>query len=429
MPDPGSASAAVDAADRAPPAVSPPVAKRVPKVRRLHGDEVVDDYAWLVDRDDPDTIAYLEAENAYTESATAGLADLRDRLFHEIKARVQESDLSVPSRKGPWLYYGRTIEGRQYGLFCRRPAAAAAGPALGEPAPAEPAAGAPAADAPAPDEQVLIDSNELAGTSPYFALGAADVSPDHHLLAYSTDFEGDESYTMRFKDLDTAEVLADEISGTYYGTAWSSDSSVLFYVTLNEAKRPHRLWRHRLGTPAADDELLHEETDERFFCSVHLTRSERFVVFTLGSTVTSEAWVLPSDQPLGRFSVVEPRRQGVEYSVEHHGDRFLILTNDGAENFRLMAAPVDAPGRSNWRDVIGHRDDTRLDHVDAFAGHLVVHFRRDGLTGLRVVPMPSSGPDTAGGHEIEFPEPVYSVGPGDNPEYDTTSFGSTTPRS
>jgi oligopeptidase B len=402
----------------------PPVAKRVPSVRRLHGDEVVDEYRWLVDRDDPDTVAYLEAENAYTASVTAGLADLRDRLFHEIKSRVQETDLSVPSKKGPWLYYGRTIEGQQYGLFCRRPGgddhARGDGAAAADP-PSEPDAEGPA------DEQVLIDSNELAGDSPYFALGAADVSPNHRLLAYSTDFDGGETYTMRFKDLDTGELLADEIPGTYYGTAWSGDSSVLFYVTLNDAKRPYRLWRHRLGTPAAEDEMVHEETDDRFFCSVHLTRSERFIVVNIGSTVTSEVWVLPSDDPLGTFTIVEPRRQGIEYSVDHQGDRFLILTNDEAENFRLMEAPVGAPGpgRENWRDVIEHRDDTRLDHVDAFAGHFVVHFRRDGLTGLRVVDHEDDDGEasgTRGSHDIEFPEPVYTVGPGDNPEYETTSF-------
>jgi oligopeptidase B len=410
------------------PPAGPPVAKRVPTVRRLHGDEVVDDYAWLVHRDDPETVAYLEAENAYTASVTAGQADLRERLFHEIKARVKETDLSVPSRKGPWWYYGRTIEGRQYGLFCRRPARAGVDPlddllssgqldeagGDGSVEPDTPDAAAAEPD----DEQVLIDSNVLAGDSPYFALGAADVSPDHRLLAYSTDYEGDETYTMRFKVLETGELLADEIPGTFYGTAWSADSSVFFYVTLNDAKRPYRLWRHRLGSAAAEDELVHEETDERFFCSVHLTRSERFVVVTLGSAVTSEVWVLPSDEPLGEFAVVEPRRQGVEYSVDHQGDRFLILTNDGAENFRLVEAPVDAPARENWRDVIAHRDDTRLDRVNAFADHLVVHFRRDGLTGLRVVP--AAGVEE--GHEIEFPEPVYTVGPDDNPEFETATF-------
>jgi oligopeptidase B len=408
-------SSAAAGASGSPPS-SAPVAKRVPRVRRLHGDEVVDEYAWLVERDDPDTVAYLEAENAYTASVTAGLAELRERLFGEIKARVKETDLSVPSRKGPWWYYGRTVEGSQYGLFCRRPVVPGADP-FDEHGGVDEADGGPDLEG-APDEQVLIDSNVLAGDSPYFALGAVDVSPDHRLLAYSTDYEGDETYTMRFKDLETGELLADEIPGTYYGTAWSVDSSVLFYVTLNEAKRPYRLWRHRLGTPATEDELLHEETDERFFCSVHLTRSERFVVVNLGSAVTSEVWVLPADEPLGEFTVVEPRRQGIEYSVDHHGDRFLILTNDGAENFRLMEAPVGAMGRDNWRDVIPHRDDTRLDHVDAFADHLVVHFRRDGLTGLRVVP--SAGVDDS--HEIVFPEPVYTVGPGDNPEYETVSF-------
>jgi oligopeptidase B len=372
----------------------PPAAKRVPSVRTLHGEEVVDEYAWLLDRDDPDTVAYLEAENAYTEASMAHLGDLKERLFQEIKGRVQETDLSVPSRKGPWWYYTRTVEGLQYPIFCRR--------------------STPEDD---DDEQVLLDGNELAGDSPYFALGTFEVSPDHGLLAYSTDFDGDETYTLRFKDLETGELLPDEIPNTYYGTAWSADASVFFYTTLDDAKRPYRLWRHRLGTPLADDELVHEEKDERFYASVDLSRSERFVIFHLGSAVTSEVWVLPSDDPLAEFSVVEPRRQGVEYSVEHQGERFLVLTNDDAENFRLVEAPVSAPGRDNWVDVLAHRPDTRLDHVDAFAGRLVVHFRRDGLTGLRVIRTPDG--ET---HDIEFPEPVYTVGPGANPEYDTPTF-------
>ncbi|MGH9246206.1 MAG: S9 family peptidase [Acidimicrobiales bacterium] len=397
--------------------VSPPIAKQVATVRRLHDDEVVDEYAWLRDRNDPDTLAYLDAENSYTQAATAHLADLRERLYGEIKARIQETDLSVPARKGPWWYYSRTIEGRQYGIFCRRPDHRSR------------TANGADSDPPEPDEsteRVLLDSNELAGDSPYFALGALDVSPDHRLLAYSTDYAGDESYTLKFKDLDAGEDLSDEIPNTYYGTAWSADSSVFFYVTLDANHRPYRLWRHRLGTPYTADELLHEESDERFFASVHLTRSERYVVFYLGSAVTSEAWVLPSDDPMGLFRVVEPRRQGIEYSVQHHERRFLILTNREAENFRLVEAPIDAPTRENWVDLIAHRDDTRLDHVAAFASHLMVHFRRDGLTGLRVI---SVDRDTAheadnddGTHEIEFPEPVYTVGPGDNPEYDTRTF-------
>ena len=196
---------------------------------------------------------------------------------------------------------------------------------------------------PAPDdeanESVLIDGNELAGDSPFFALGVVDVSPDHHLLAFSTDYDGNESFTLRFKDLDTREVLSDSVTGTYYGSAWGTDNATFFYTTIDEAHRPYRLWRHRLGTPSSDDELVYEETDERFFLGVELTRSEGFVVVDLSSKVTTEVRILDAAHPDAELQVFEPRRQGVEYSIDHQGDRFLVLHNDGALNFELALLP------------------------------------------------------------------------------------------
>jgi oligopeptidase B len=370
-----------------------PIAPRKPRVRKVHGDETIDDYYWLLDRDDPDTITYLEAENAFTAAQTEHLGPLRERLFEEIKARVQETDLSVPSRRGPWWYVSRTEEGKQYPIFCRRPA---------------------------PDDEehevVLVDGNELAGDSPFFALGTVDVSPDHNVLAFSTNFDGGESYTLQFKDLATGGLLPDSIEGTYYGTAWATDNATFFYTTIDDAHRPYRLWRHRLGTTSANDVLVYEEKDERFFLSVGLTRSEGFIIVHLGSKITSEVRVLDAAAPEEELRVLEPRRQGVEYSVEHQGERFLVLHNDGALNFELSAAPTSTPGRANWRPLIPHRDDTRLMDVDAFAGHFVVHQRRDALTGLRVVR------NDGDMHEIEFDEPLFSVDPGSNLEYDTTTF-------
>ena len=291
--------------------LGPPTAKRLPHTRRVHADETLDDWFWLRDRDDPDTVAYLEAENAYTEASTERLAPLRARLFDEIKSRVQETDLSVPVRRGPWWYVTRTQEGMQYPRLCRR-----------------------AGRDDEASEQLLLDGNELAGSSPYFAFGAVDVSPDHGILAYSTDYDGDEEYTLRFKDLATGEVLADAIEGTYYGTAWATDNATFFYTTMDAAHRPYRVWRHRLGTDNRDDVLVFEELDERFFVTIELSRSERFVVLSLTSKITSEVHVLSADEPDGSFRVIEPRRQGVEYAVDHQGDRFLILHNDGALGLR-----------------------------------------------------------------------------------------------
>jgi oligopeptidase B len=369
----------------------------------------MDEYAWLADKTNPDTIAYLEAQNAYTEALTAGQAGLRDEIFGEIKARTQETDLSVPARKGSWWYYARTVEGQQYALYCRRPVTP------GESGP--PAA--PAGGEQAEGEQVLVDGNDLAGDHAFFKLGAFEVSPDGGLLAYSTDFEGSERFTVRVKNLVTGEVGADEIPGAFYGCAWSADATALFYVTVDDAWRPYRVWRHLVGTPAASDVVVFEETDERFWAGVGLTRSERFLVISSSSKLTSEAWLLDAATPDGEFTVVVPRRPGIEYSVEHQvtadgTDRLLVLHNDHAENFELAQAPVTDPAA--WTPLIPHRADTRLLGVDAFAGHLVVYQRRDGLTGLRVVR------GDGGDYEIDFPEPVYTVGPGENPEYDTATF-------
>lgn len=271
-----------------------PVAKRVPTERVHHGDTVVDEYAWLAAKDDPDTIAYLEAENTWTEQRTAHLSGLRTELFEEIRRRTQETDLSVPTRKGGYWYYTRTEEGRQYGVHCRRAVRD------GETTPIS------ADGAPLEGEEILLDGNLLAEGHDFFALGAFDVSPEGRFLAYSTDFSGDERYTLRIKDLTTGELLPDEIPGTFYGTAWSADASVLFYVTVDEAWRPHRVWRHLIGTAAADDVVVHAEEDERFWVGVELTRSERFILIDIASKITSEVRVIPADNPTGEPAVIAP---------------------------------------------------------------------------------------------------------------------------
>jgi oligopeptidase B len=381
-----------------------PRAKRTPRERTHHGDTVVDEYAWLADKDDPATLAHIEAENAYTGAATAHLAGLRERIFSEIKDRTQETDLSVPTRKGGFWYYERTVEGEQYAIRCRR----AARP--GEVAPPDTSDGAPL-----PGEQVLLDGNELAAGHDFFALGTFHVSQDGRWLAYSVDFDGDERFTLRIKDLATGDLLADEIPDTFYGCAWSADASALFYLKVDEAWRPYQVWRHRVGTPVESDELVYEEGDQRFWVGIEVTRSRRFVKIDSGSAVTSEVRVVPAADPGAEPRIIAPRRQGVEYHVEHDatGDRFLILHNDGAEDFALAWTPVAEPGA--WQPLIAHSPGTRLSDVDAFAGHVVVSLRRDGLTGLRVLPL-AAGADP---YEVSFPEPIYQVGLEQNLEYDT----------
>jgi oligopeptidase B len=412
---------------------APPAAARIPAERTHHGDTVIDEYAWLADKENLETIAFLDAENAYTQAQTASQAPLRDAIFGEIKARTQETDLSVPARKGGWWYYTRTVEGMQYALHCRR--AVRPGTALAETGgPPGIGEGGPVDGGPLDGEEVLLDGNELAGDGQFFSLGAFSVSPDGRLLAYSTDFAGSERFTLRVKDLVSGETAPDEIPGTFYGGAWSADGSALFYVTVDGAWRPYRVWRHLIGTPADEDVVVFEEPDERFWVGVGLTRSERFLVISASSKLTSEVWLLDAAHPGGEFTVVAPRRQGVEYEVEHQvtadgTDRLLILHNDHAENFelaqvelaqvepaRVQLARAPLSGPAAWTPVVRHRADTRLLGVDAFADHLVVHLRKDGLTGLRVLRADGSE------HEIAFPEPVYRVSPGANPEYGARTF-------
>ncbi|WP_440087803.1 S9 family peptidase [Streptosporangium sp. LJ11] len=377
---------------------TPPTAKKVPSERVHHGDTVVDDYAWLTVKDDPDVVAYLEAENAYTQEATAHLKPLQETLFQEIKGRTLETDLSVPTRKGDWWYYSRTEEGKQYGLQCRVAADGETPPEV-------------KAGESLPGEEVLLDGNELAGDSDFFSIGTSSVSPDGTLLAYSTDFSGDERFTLKVKNLATGETLPDEIPGIFYGGAWSADGTTFFYTTVDEAWRPNQVHRHTIGSPAEDDVLVHEESDERFWVGVGLSRSERYLVLSAGSKITSEVRVLEADDPTGEFRVVRPRETGVEYGVDHAGDHFLILHNRNAENFELATAPLDDPG--SWTPIIEHRADTRLLDIDAFEGHTVVHFRRDGLTGIRILPRDGEA------YEISFPEPIYDVAPSGNPEFVT----------
>ena len=386
----------------------PPVAKREPTERTHHGDTFVDDFAWLAAKDNPETIAFLQAENAYTESTTAGQEALRQAIFGEIKSRTKETDLSVPVRNRGWWYYARTVEGKQYAVSCRRAVRPDDdGPPMTEDG------------GPLDGEEILLDGNVLAGDNPFFSIGGFDVSPDGRLLAYSIDLDGDERFTMRFKDLVTGETTPDEIPDTFYGSAWSADGSALFYITVDAAWRPYRVWRHMIGSAASDDVVVYEETDEKFGVGVGLSRSERYVMIGSSSKLTSEVRLLDAANPTGEFRIVAERRNGVEYDVEHQvlrdgTDRLLILHNDGALNFELAQAQVDEP--AIWTPLIPHRDDTRLLSVDAFAGQLVVYLRRDGLTGLRI--MPAAGPE----YEVGFPEPLYTVGPGANPEYETDKF-------
>ncbi|MBV8462494.1 MAG: S9 family peptidase [Acidimicrobiales bacterium] len=394
---------------------TPPAPARRPVELVAHGDVRIDDWYWLRDREDPEVLAHLEAENTYTQTALGPTAGRQQRIFEEMVARIQETDASVPARKGPWAYYGRTYRGRNYAVHCRRPAGAPDPPVPDDD-------GTLVAD---PDEQVLLDENLLAEGHEYLALGNLEVSPDHRWLAYSTDHDGSERYVMRFRDLDSGQESPETLADTSYGAAWADDSRTLFFVRVDAAMRPYQLWRHRIGEDPSGDVLVHEEPDEHFYLGVTRTRDDRFVVMVLESKMTTEVHVLPVDDPEGRFRVVAPRRHGVEYAVEHdRGDpglgrppRFLIVTNDGAEDFRLVEAAEDASGPEAWREVIPGRAGVRLDGVEPFAAHLAVFERTEGETRLRVVDLA-----TGSSRDVGQPESPSTVWVGANPDYDAPAL-------
>lgn len=396
--------------------ITPPVAKKVPLERTHHGDTFIDNYEWLRAKEDPEVIAYLEAENAYTEQQTAGLESLRGTIFDEIKSRTQETDLSVPTRMGQWWYYSRTVEGKSYGLQCRCPVDSPddwTPPTL-------------SSDVDVPGEQILLDANEEAKGHDFFSLGAFSISLDGTLLAYSTDTEGDERYTLRFKNLETGELLADTIENVAPGATWTADATHVFYLTVDESWRPDTVWRHTLGK-SGDVKVFHEP-DESYWVGFGSTRSEKYLMIWVGSKITSECLVLESTDPEGEFRVVLPRTDGVEYSIEHAvvagEDRFLITHNgsvngwgtegEKAENFLLAEAPVSDP--LDQRTLVPHQGDVRVEDIDAFAGHLIFTYRREALTRMAIWPLTAEGYGEY--RELEFDEELYSVGAGSNPEWD-----------
>ncbi len=377
--------------DRLPRLVeNPPVARVEPRVHTLHGETRIDGYFWLRDRSDPEVIAYLEAENRYTGAVMQHTEALQEQLYQEMRGRIKETDLSVPERVDDSFYYTRTEAGGQYPIFCRRRGSL---------------------DAP---EEVLLDQNPLAADHAYFKIGVSEVSPDHRLLAYSVDTSGAEDFTLYIKDLTTGHLLAESIGNTSVGVTWANDSRTLFYTLLDHARRPCRLYRHTVGASPTTDVLVYFEPDESFFLDINRTRSRRYLLLDITSHSTSEVRFLNADEPEGVFRVVQPRESGVEYSVEHHDERFFITTNDSAPNFRLVQAPVASPSKANWSPVLPYRPEIKLDETDAFRSHLVVYERQAGLRQIRVIDL-ASGEE----HLVAFPEPVYTLRAHENPEFET----------
>jgi oligopeptidase B len=316
---------------------------------------------------------------------------LQETLYHEMVSRIKETDDSVPIKWGSYFYYHRTEKDKQYKIYCRKKESLQA------------------------PEEIILDANQLASGKDYFSLGVFRVSPDHRLLAYSVDTAGSEKYTLYVKDLTTGANLSESIPDTYYGMEWGNDNRTIFYNTVDAAWRPFRLYRHVLETPHEEDVLLFEEKDERFFLEISKSRSERFIFMNLGSKRSSEAHYLDADSPAGDFKIFQPRENDHEYTVEHHENSFYIVTNLHAVNFRLMRTSVYLTGKDQWEEILAHREDTLVEGVDAFRDFIVVYERIRGVKNIRIIDV-ISGSD----HCIDFQEPVYTVSPGGNAEYDST---------
>ncbi|PYY18459.1 MAG: oligopeptidase B [Acidobacteria bacterium] len=381
----------LEAADTpsAPPA--PPLAKKVPKVTEINGHKLVDDYFWLRDKKNPDVKAYLDAENAYTNAVMKPTEPLQKKLYDELLSRIKETDVDVPYKYDDYFYYSRTEAGKQYPIRCRRRGTMEA------------------------PEEVVLDVNELAKGQTFMSVAAYQVSDNGNLLAYSTDNTGFRQYTLAVKDLRTGNLLSDHIEKTG-SVAWASDSKTLFYTVEDSAKRQYRLYRHTVATTGPDD-LIYEEKDARFSVEVGRTRSKAYLFLISGSHTTSEARFIAADQPTAEWKVIEPRRQDVEYYPDHNGDFFYIRANDTGRNFRLVKAPVGAPGKTNWQEVIPHRPNVMLDDTDFFKNYYVTYERENGLPQISVADLQNGR-----SHRIPFPEPAYVSSPYVNREYDTTKF-------
>jgi len=372
------------------PSSNPPRAQRLARTTTLHGHTLSDDYHWLREKDDPQVRAYLEAENAYTAAVMRPTEKFQDALYHEMLARIKETDMGVPYRYGPYEYYSRTQAGDDYPIYCRRP--------RGD----------------LQSEQILLDLNELAKGHEFLSLGASSVTPDAALLAYSIDVTGYREYTLYVKDLMRATLLPVQIEKVR-SIAFANDSATLFYVIEDEAKRAYRLYRHRLRS--TEHTLIFEETDPRFSIGVQRSRSRAYIFLGSHSATTSEVRFLSADDPQAPFRLLAARAPDHEYDVDHRGDLFYIVTNDRGRNFRLVTAPVGAPDQANWTEIIPHREEVMLEDIDLFARHAVVHERAGGFPRMRVMNFL-----TVQEHEIEMPEPVYSAFGTGNAEFDTDLF-------
>ena len=381
------------------PGATPPVATMKDHETGMHGDKRNDEYYWMGDffREGPDSdkvVEYLKAENAYTDTMMAGTAKFQEELFSEMKGRIKEKDESVPVFSNGYWYYTRSEEGEQYFKYCRKKGSLEAA------------------------EEILLDVDKMAEGHPYYSAVGFNVSPDNKLLAYGVDTVSRRQYTLYIKNLETGEHFADQIYPASGGSEWGNDNKTLFYTATNpKTLLSEKIKRHTLGMDSKKDVVVYNEKDKSNYIGVGKTKSEKYIVIASSATMSSEYLILDADKPEGKFEVFQPRIKDVLYDVDHQGDKFLIVTNKDALNFRLMETPVGNTGVENWKEVIPNRADVLLEGIDVFKDHLVITERKNGLLQLRIRNI-----NTNKEHYVDFGEPAYTAYAGSNPEYNSSNL-------
>lgn len=387
--------------------MNPPVAQKIPhKLVSPHGDVRIDNYYWLSQRDNEDVIQYLEAENNYTRHLMKHTEQFQEDLYEEITGRIKKNDESVPCKKDGYYYYVRYEKEKEYPFYCRR------------------------RDSMDNEEEIMLDVNEMARGHEFFNVGGLSVSTNNRLLAFSVDTLSRRKYTIYIKDLKTGEIFEESIPDTSGEIAWANDNKTFFYVLKHdETLLPYKVYRHILGTEPRNDVMVYEEKDNTFYTSCHKSRSRKYIMIVLNSTLTTEYRILEADNPYGEFRIFHPREYELEYYLGHYSDHFYIRTNYEAKNFRVMKTPVAATGKSNWKEVIPHRNDVLLQQMELFSDYLVLSEKKNGLSQIRIRSWNESND-----YYIAFDEETYDAWISTNPEFDTNlvRYGYTsltTPRS
>jgi oligopeptidase B len=371
--------------------VKAPVARIIPSSKIYGTDNYLDNYAWLRNKNDPAVISYLEEENKYTEEKLKSTKEFQNNLFNEMVSRIKENDNSVPLKIGNYYYYSKTETGKQYRIYCRKYYNLDA------------------------IEEVILDPNELVGDSKYFSIGSFEVSPNGKYLAYSVDKDGSESHTLYIKNLETNTLFTDEIPNTSTSVKWSNDNKNIFYITLDSAKRPFQVFRHRLNDDFTRDQIIYTEKDESFYLSLSKSKNQSYIFINSASQITTEVRYIDANKPNSLINLVLPRKYGVEYYVENQNKSFYILTNDNAPNFKLVIAPVNDPSEKKWREIIPHWDTVKIDSIEVFKDFIVVSERENATKKILVINMKNFDLK-----HIEMPESVYDVSLELNPEYNSS---------